>query len=213
MEKLLIEFLTRSTLVAGCAAAGLFLLRVRAARVRHSVWAGVTVTMLVLPFWRAWGPKVELPVLTPEPAIAVSTVIALSPDTGALVAPAHPAFWSAEKVMVAVWLMGVMALLSRLLTGTIRTHRLRRMAGEGLVTPVTVGWLRPSIILPAASSDWPVELLRAVMAHEEEHARRRDPLVQWVALLNRAVFWFIRWRGGWRGGWRGFRKRRAMTRC
>src|SRR5205807_306560 len=25
---------------------------------------------------------------------------------------------------------------------------------------------------------------------EEEHARRRDSLLQWFALLNRAVFWF-----------------------
>ena len=28
------------------------------------------------------------------------------------------------------------------------------------------------------------------MIHEREHARRRDPLVQWLALLNRCVFWF-----------------------
>jgi TonB family protein len=89
-----------------------------------------------------------------------------------------------------VWLIGMAVLLSRLLTGTIRTNRLRRMAGEGLVTPVTVGWLRPSIILPPGWREWPASQLRAVMAHEEEHARRRDPLVQWVALLNRAVFWF-----------------------
>ncbi len=26
--------------------------------------------------------------------------------------------------------------------------------------------------------------------HEREHARRRDPLFQWIALLNRALFWF-----------------------
>src|SRR6185312_8446810 len=32
--------------------------------------------------------------------------------------------------------------------------------------------------------------LSAVMAHEGEHAKWRDPLVQWLALLNRAVFWF-----------------------
>jgi GWxTD domain-containing protein len=28
------------------------------------------------------------------------------------------------------------------------------------------------------------------MLHEQEHARRRDPLIQWIALANRAVFWF-----------------------
>jgi TonB family protein len=148
------------------------------------------VTMLALPVWNVWGPKAVLRVLTPRPAPVVSTLIALSPDSGAILAPARPSFWTVEKMLVAVWLIGVAVLLSRLLTGTIRTHRLRRRAGEGLVTPVTVGWLRPSIILPAGASAWPAEQLRAVMAHEEEHARRRDPLVQWMALLNRAVFWF-----------------------
>jgi beta-lactamase regulating signal transducer with metallopeptidase domain len=28
------------------------------------------------------------------------------------------------------------------------------------------------------------------LAHEGEHVRRRDPLFQWLALLNRAIFWF-----------------------
>src|SRR5207249_2886331 len=37
---------------------------------------------------------------------------------------------------------------------------------------------------------WPDGKLNAVLAHENEHVRRRDPLFQWLALLNRAVFWF-----------------------
>jgi len=111
---------------------------------------------------------------------------------GAIVAaaPVRPAFWTAENMAIALWLIGAGVLLSRLVTGTIRTNRLRGLAGEGLVTPVTVGWLRPAIILPGGWKQWRAGQLRAVMAHEEEHARRRDPLVQWVALFNRAVFWF-----------------------
>ena len=31
---------------------------------------------------------------------------------------------------------------------------------------------------------WSQAQLDAVLAHEGEHARRRDPLVQWLALLN-----------------------------
>lgn len=187
---MLVEFLVRSTLLALCAAIGLPALRVRAARVRHSVWTGVMMTMLLLPFWSAWGPKAVLHVLTPAPAVAIS--MGAMDINGAIVstAPDHPAFWTPEKTLIAVWLTGVIVLLSRLLTGTIRTNRLRRLDGEGLVTPITVGWLRPSIILPAGWREWPAEQLRAVMAHEEEHARRRDPLVQWLALFNRAVFCF-----------------------
>jgi TonB family protein len=146
--------------------------------------------MLMLPVWSAWGPRAVLPVLTPAPAVPV-TRLALDMN-GQIVStvPVRPAFWTVETVLIAVWLIGAGVLLSRLLTGTIRTNRLRRRDGEGLVTPITVGWLRPSVILPAGWREWPPEQLRAVMAHEEEHARRRDPLVQWLALFNRAVFWF-----------------------
>jgi len=46
------------------------------------------------------------------------------------------------------------------------------------------------VILPQCWQRWPLAQLEAVLTHEGEHARRRDPLVQWLALLNRAVFWF-----------------------
>ncbi|HEY4088328.1 MAG TPA: M56 family metallopeptidase, partial [Bryobacteraceae bacterium] len=127
---------------------------------------------------------------TPGPAVAVSMTAADFGSAIVAAAPVRVEFWTAEKVLIAVWLIGMALLLLRLLTGTIRTNRLRRLEGEGLVTPVTVGWLRPSIILPAGWREWPAAQLQAVMAHEQEHVRRRDPLVQWLALLNRAVFWF-----------------------
>ena len=56
--------------------------------------------------------------------------------------------------------------------------------------PVTVGCLRPTVILPQHWREWSAPQLAAVLAHEGEHVRRRDPLVQWLALLNRAIFWF-----------------------
>jgi hypothetical protein len=39
-------------------------------------------------------------------------------------------------------------------------------------------------------SEWPRAELDAVLAYEREHARRRDPLAQWLAALNRCIFWF-----------------------
>jgi TonB family protein len=45
------------------------------------------------------------------------------------------------------------------------------------------------VVLPESWSQWPAAQLDAVLTHEHEHARRRDPLFQWLALLNRAVFW------------------------
>jgi len=55
---------------------------------------------------------------------------------------------------------------------------------------VTVGWLRPTVILPWGWRQWPQARLDAALAHEREHARRRDPLWRLLALLNRALFWF-----------------------
>jgi GWxTD domain-containing protein len=46
------------------------------------------------------------------------------------------------------------------------------------------------VILPAQWDTWDAAQLEAVLLHEQEHVRRRDPLVHWLALLNRAVFWF-----------------------
>ena len=45
-------------------------------------------------------------------------------------------------------------------------------------------------MLPDDWNQWSPAQLDAVLLHEREHARRRDPLIQWFALLNRAVFWF-----------------------
>src|SRR6476660_5325341 len=89
--------------------------------------------------------------------------------------------------LLGVYLLGASALLLRLAIGTVRANRL---TSASCVVPVTVGLLRPRVILPDSSRGWPQAQLDAVLAHEGEHLRRRDPLFQWLALLNRALFWF-----------------------
>ncbi|MGZ3182634.1 MAG: M56 family metallopeptidase [Telluria sp.] len=66
---------------------------------------------------------------------------------------------------------------------------LRRRVRVGLVDeldgPVTAGWWRPVVLLPAAlASGMPPELLEALLAHELAHVRRHDYLVN---LLQSAV--------------------------
>jgi hypothetical protein len=46
------------------------------------------------------------------------------------------------------------------------------------------------VILPKNWQEWPPQQLDAVLTHEGEHVRRRDSLIQWLALVNRALFWF-----------------------
>ncbi|MGB8540929.1 MAG: M56 family metallopeptidase, partial [Candidatus Acidiferrales bacterium] len=72
--------------------------------------------------------------------------------------------------------------------GIKRSPRLAE--SELLSVPVTVGVVRPAILLPAGWHDWDESELDAVIAHEMSHVGRRDALVDRLALLHRALFWF-----------------------
>jgi len=68
--------------------------------------------------------------------------------------------------------------------------RARIVESSAVATPLTTGILSPVVILPDNWREWPDEKLRAVLAHELAHVRRRDPLIALAACLNRAFFWF-----------------------
>lgn len=61
---------------------------------------------------------------------------------------------------------------------------------RSLATPVTVGVIRPRIVLPATWRSWSETTRDAVVAHERAHAQRRDPLVALLTRLNVCIFWF-----------------------
>jgi len=203
MPRLIVECAVRAALIALGTAAVLCLLRVKSAGARHAAWAGVLVLMLLLPAWMAWGPRAAVRLLPAAPATAAAVPIVLAApllpaDAPSPVPAVRSAPWDWATCMAAVYLLGVFTLLARLAVGTLRARTMIRRAAncEGRLTspscaaPVTVGWLRPAVILPECWSAWPRAQLDAVLAHEGEHVRRRDPLVEWLALLNRAIFWF-----------------------
>ncbi|WP_026354214.1 M56 family metallopeptidase [Massilia niastensis] len=76
-----------------------------------------------------------------------------------------------------------------------RTVRLRVVAG--LASPVTAGWWRPVVLVPAALvSGMPAHLLEALLAHELAHIRRHDylvnlaqNLVETLLFYHPAVWW------------------------
>jgi hypothetical protein len=208
MGRLLVECAVRAALIAAATAGVLRATRIRTPVVLHAAWTGVLLSMLLLPLWTVWGPRASMRVLLPMPA---PWEIVAAPSAGVLhvlqgnprpagivesVPQAEGPDW--QRVLRGLYLVVASALLARLAIGTVRTHRLVRVAVRrdgGLTSawsaaPITVGWFRPVVILPESSHHWPPAKLDAVLAHEYEHARRRDPLVQWLALFNRAVFWF-----------------------
>ena len=57
-------------------------------------------------------------------------------------------------------------------------------------TPITVGALKPWIVLPTEWKTWSASKLAGVLAHERAHVDRHDPLFALVAYVNRCIFWF-----------------------
>jgi len=189
---ILLESAIRVTLIAAIIGLVLFAMRIKTASVRHAVWASVVVLMLLLPALVTWGPRASIPVLSPARP-AVTFLPPPSPAGLVTTTPAGPPSIPSPSPAregggyIAIYLFGVGVFLLRLAIGTIRANRL---TSSSCVVPVTVGLLHPRIILPERSREWRQAQLDAVLAHEGEHIRRRDPLFQWIALLNRAIFWF-----------------------
>jgi TonB family protein len=55
---------------------------------------------------------------------------------------------------------------------------------------VTWGVVQPKVILPRTAPDWTGERIRVVLAHELAHIKRGDWLIQMVAEIARAGYWF-----------------------
>jgi beta-lactamase regulating signal transducer with metallopeptidase domain len=74
---------------------------------------------------------------------------------------------------------------------TRKRGEFRLLESEHLETPITVGTLRPAVLLPKGFSEPLSEHeLKAVALHELAHLRRRDPVVLGLVSLLRAVLFF-----------------------
>jgi beta-lactamase regulating signal transducer with metallopeptidase domain len=122
--------------------------------------------------------------------------------------------WS--TVITAIYCSGVLFLLLRIFVGIALARRLlcksqpiddlrlathiarnRSVNAVPLIAesrmisvPLTVGALRPAILLPENWRSWDDAKLDAVISHELSHVFRRDCLTHCVSLLHRAFFWF-----------------------
>ncbi len=126
-----------------------------------------------------------------------------------------------EQTVLAVWLLGVVIALLRLLAGLIGTWRVtsretifdpiltqtvrqiqaelgmaqtvtvkQTRAESGLPVPLTWGLLRPTLLLPPTFLEWPQERRRMVVLHELAHIQRADWLLQMLAQITCALYWF-----------------------
>jgi hypothetical protein len=109
-------------------------------------------------------------------------------------------------LLLGVYAAGVVLCVGRLLYGwSLARAMIRRARGGGLMpvnvaarvyqssevtVPMTVGAIRPVIVLPVTWTTWDSGTLAAIVAHEAAHVRRHDASTHFAAHLNRAIFWF-----------------------
>ncbi len=209
----LVNIAARSLGLALLAAAVMYLFRIRSAAARHAVWTVVAAGMLVAAMLSPVLPPVPVRVLRATPATppvalpAVGGPVAAQPGGAPAGTAAGPSgvlsrFGWREGV-VAIYAAGVLVFLIRLAFSYAFTRRLLRAsrrieqpwAAEAyestwISVPLTVGWLRPKVLLPAGWADWSGEKLEAVLVHELAHVRRADWAISVLAGLNRCVYWF-----------------------
>ena len=202
----LMDVSIRSLLLAALCALGLWILkRGRTAALEHAVWMVVVCGMLGLLAFGQILPRLPLRILDSPPAVPNTQPVAVTflpmPETAFLPAPIpthtkRSISWSG--VALIAYACVALAFLARFVTGMFL---IRRLIGKGnpiagfleseiVAVPLTVGWLRPKILLPLEWRKWDRDKLDAVLAHEGAHVQRRDNLVAALAGMNRCVFWF-----------------------
>ena len=202
------EWALRSALLIAAGGLLLRLLRVKDASVRLAAWTAMLCGSLALPLLTVTLPKAPVTVwreaVTAAPVIrsvaqalpAAVTVISAAP-----VSRARPFDW--KIAILAVYLTVAGLLLLRLCAGLVMSLRLLRQSkATGLTTdgieirescqvasPVTLGIVRSAIVLPACWRQWDCGKLDAVLAHERSHVGRRDPAMQFLSAIHRALVW------------------------
>ncbi len=210
-------WLVRSSILVLAGTLLLWLLRVNNPRARLTAWMVLLAGSLLLPLLTAALPQVPLSIPLPPartyPAVASSLArlpVVIHPwttvrDTISAPAPQAVNAKPSNRMRLAALLYALVALilLLRLFCGLALSLRiLRRSRATGIVaggievcesdrvaSPVAIGLLRPAILLPPDWRDWGSAKLDAVLAHEQSHIRRRDPAVQFLSAIHRALLW------------------------
>lgn len=195
----LLYFVWQGLVVGALAAVALWLLRGADARARHAVCALALLACVGIPLTHL---LYLLGAVAPPSSAFSSTLLNA---------------WMPSLVLA--WSAGVALMSLRLLLGLAWVARLRRQAvaapavwqqrldalalrmglrspvplrlHAALASPVTVGFFRPLVLLPASLlSGMPVPLLEALLAHELAHVRRWDYLVNLLQSVAEALLFF-----------------------
>lgn len=202
-----LELLVRSSVLLIAAEALLRLGERQRASFRHALVFSVFGLLALLPVLSVVLPDIYLPVWRPAHA-TTALVTAHDISSRPIQAPAaHPVNW-----LLAIWGTGAMLVFASLAAGAVAARRMAKRAtamgkalqarverlapgvevsvSTELEVPLTCGFLRPRILLPASAEHWVEARLEAVLAHEGAHVRRRDVAAQVAAHAVAALWWF-----------------------
>ncbi|HEY2384425.1 MAG TPA: M56 family metallopeptidase [Terriglobia bacterium] len=214
-----LSIIARSSLILiGAAMACLALRRASAAK-RHAVWVLAIAGALLLPPAVAILPQLQLPVLpAAERGVQQGTPATHLTVVGAESGFKRPVGYSTTAVLGVLWGAGLGFFLTRFLAGLLGVLRLagtvdaedetwqelvgevsrclgsgkqvRLLFSEMEVAPMTWGFRRHRILLPASAREWRPERRRLVLAHELAHVKRSDGVVHLFVQLACSVYWF-----------------------
>ena len=202
-------------------------LRRARASARHLVLAALFGFLLLLPVAEKLAPRWEIEVPERRPLGVAWSAEATPPLSKAKALPSHStsrlpvaqlpyAAYAAGATLLLAWLALGVVRLRRLesaaevwLDGTSRMNEIaheaniRRAAlvvvSRDVDVPMTFGFRRSTIVLPASAKEWQAEELTLALRHELEHVRRDDWFLQLAARAACALYWpvplvWIAWR-------------------
>jgi multidrug efflux pump subunit AcrA (membrane-fusion protein) len=191
----LAEWALRSSALILCGALLLQALRVKDPAIRLLAWTALLIGSLAIPALHRAAPRMSVPVQRDFTATLEAPPLKSETHTP-IQQQAQPIDWPFMFLMV--WAAVSATLLLRLLIGMVLSLRLLRRSrsteigvreSDDLSAPVTLGIVKPVIVLPRNWREWPHAKLEAVLAHERSHIRRLDPAVQLLSAIHRAILW------------------------
>ncbi|HEX4029825.1 MAG TPA: M56 family metallopeptidase [Terracidiphilus sp.] len=209
----LVNHLWQSTLVVGIAWLLALALSKNHARTRYWVWMAASIKFLVpfsLLITAGGWLRSLIPAPAARPAIAAAMEQVTQPFTqteflGAAETPvaAHNGHLL-PIVLLAIWACGALIVIFRFGRGWLRVYAVKHAAkpleldadvpafsSRSLIEPGIFGILSPVLLLPEGIlQKLTAEQLRAIVAHEVCHVRRRDNLTYAIHMLVEALFWF-----------------------
>ena len=179
--------LMKVTLLFIAALIALFAARRATAAIRHLICVCALAGSLLLPVTALLPAHVIAIRLPAIDAVAASHTVARAVS------------WSPSGVIFGLWAFGCGVLILRLAIGHWRIARLVGSAAPlgpdrvflaDVGVPIACGLLRPAVLMPRSSSEWPGWQFDAAVRHEFTHVRRKDLWSNFMANLACAAWWF-----------------------